>query len=136
MRDDNKTNTQLWAVLFSLLFIIIVLVVVLVVLPIVNRSSIDSLSDDNLAKECLLMNGESSVTDCLDEKSSAYYDEGDCEKALRVYDDIPADAFDKYSLSDLYNEAYSTSIGCGDESLQSYWKNKFEELSNQLEGRD
>lgn len=135
MKDNNKANTRLLIVALSLMFVIIALAIAIVVLSTANKNSINSLSNDNLAKECLLMNSESSIMDCLDEKASTYYDEGDCGKALQVYDDIPTDAFDKHFLSNLYNEAYSISIGC-DESLQNYWNNKFKELSNQLEGRN
>ena len=93
-------------------------------------------SDDNLAKECLQTSGDSSIMECLGDKAFSYYEEGDCVKALKVYDDIPAEQFDKRTLSDIYNDAYSFSLSCEDESLQIYWTDKFTELSNQLEAVD
>lgn len=137
MAEEKRENgnRNLIIVLSLLSFVVVVLVVVIMVLPIVKKLPITSLTDDNLAKECLLEDDESLALDCLDKKASAYYDEGDCGKALKVYDDIPVGVFDEYTLSDDYSEAYALSLRCEDEELQQYWKNKFEELSSQLEGR-
>lgn len=75
------------------------------------------------------------TAECLESKAWKFFKEGDCDSALRVYDYIPTDQYDDYSLSDRYAEAYSLSLSC-DEEKQEYWKNKFEELSNKLEAKN
>ena len=129
---DNKT---LIIVLSSLLLMAVVLVVALVFLSKLNVQK-DYYDDNNLAKECLQAENEGKLADCLDEKAFSYYEEGDCEKALKVYDDAPKERFSEYGLSDLYNEAYAMSNSCEDEALINYWAEKYEAVSSQLEGVD
>ena len=132
-REDNKS---LIVVFLLLLFVAIILVAIIIALFLINRNPAYNLSDDNLAKECLLASEDVDLSECLEDKAFSYYEDGDCEKALKVYDDIPVEEFDEYVLSDLYNDAYSMSFDCSDESLQNYWKDKFEGLSSKLEVRD
>lgn len=134
--DKNKANTQLLVVILSLLlFAITVLIIVIVIFNTMRNSIVDDLGDDNLAKECLRVDEDFSAKDCLEEKAQSYLDIGDCENALKVYEDIPAGWFDDYSLSDRYEEAYTLSFSC-DESVQNYWKNKHDTLLKRLEVRD
>jgi hypothetical protein len=137
MRDKHeKENMGLVITLLSLLFVVVMLVVAVVVLFVMNRDSGNEYGDDNLAKECLKVDGDISIKSCLEDMAWSYYEDGDCDMALKVYDDVPVDIFDEYALSDLYDDAYSMSLGCDDESLQSYWKDKFEGLSARLEARE
>ena len=134
---NNKHNVDtktLVIVLSSLLLLAVALVIAIVFLPINNQESNDD--GDNTAEECLQAENEGKLADCLDEKAFSYYEEGDCEKALKVYDDAPKERFSKYGLSDLYNEAYAMSNSCEDEALINYWAEKYEAVSSQLEGVD
>lgn len=126
-KNKEKSLRSLLFVSFALLAIVVVLIVVIVIVSIMNNNR-------NLAEECL--QDEETMSECLADKAFSYSMNDDCTNALKVYDDIPADRFDKYTLSDLYNEAYSISVSCGDESLRDYWSKKFEEISNQIEGMD
>ena len=135
MRRKHGMNTKNMIVILSSLALLIILLVIIIVAVFIIKNKEYNLSDDNLAKDCL-QNQDDAMHECIEDKAWSYFQAGDCEKALKVYDDIPADRFDKYTLSDFYDEAYSLSLSCEDESLQNYWLNKFESLSNQLEGRD
>ena len=104
---------------------------IIAIILVANRNA---LSDDNFAEECLQGEDDGVIIDCLDEKSFEYYNNGDCEKALKVYDDVPVDLFDKNTLANIYDEAYSLSLDCNDESLRLYWENKSESIWSQLEG--
>lgn len=129
VQTEKANNKPLVILLISLLTLIVVIVGIIIVLN--NKNG---LGDGNLARECL---DTEDVTGCLYEKAYNYYEnEHDCEKALKVYDDIPAEQFDEYELSDLYNDAYSLSYSCEDESLKNYWEQKFNSLSSRLEGRN
>lgn len=133
-KHDVDTKT-LVIVLSSLLLAAIVLVIANIFLP-MNNNQDDGNDGDNLAEECLQAENEGLLADCLDEKAFLYYKEGDCERALEVYDDAPKERFSEYGLSDLYNEAYAMSNSCGDEALVDYWAKKYEAVSSQLEGVD
>lgn len=131
-KSDEKTKLKLG--FGGLVVMIVVLVIVNMLLPAMN----DRADVERLVKPCLELNDddEQTVAGCLEEKAFFYLDEGDCEKALMVYDYIPVERYDDYSLADRYDEAYSLSLSCDDTSKQEYWKNKFEELSNKLEASD
>lgn len=119
-----------------LVIILSVIVVLIIILVLANISLLLSKKNDGgLAKDCLSENIDVSVGACLDDLAYSYYDDGDCERALKVYEDIPEDRFDKYELQDYYDDAYSLSLECDDTSLQDYWENKSNALSNQSEGR-
>ncbi|MBQ6414227.1 hypothetical protein IJI28_01200 [Candidatus Saccharibacteria bacterium] len=135
---NNKHNVDtktLVIVLSSLLLVAIALVVAIVFLPMANKRNNDY-SEDNLAKECLEAGEDMDLSECLEDKSFSYFEEGDCEKALKVYDDVPVGLVSKVELAHLYDEAYSLSLSCDDESLQNYWMGKNDEISNQLEATD
>lgn len=135
-KGKHKTEIKVLIIALSALAaIILILIVVNIKLSLDDKNSHPPLSDDNLAKECLEGDNEQWM-DCLDDKASGYLDERDCEKALKVYEDIPPDWFDKYTLADLYDEAYALSLSCDDLSIQNYWKKKLKEVSKDLEGRD
>lgn len=137
MQDKHEKDTKGLVVVFLLLlFVVVGLVVAIVVVLIMNREPIDELGNDNLAKECLKASGDTSIKSCLEDKAMVYYEKGDCKAALRVYDDVPVESFDEHELLYLYDDAYSMSLDCDDESLQSYWKDKLESLSSQSEARD
>ena len=129
-RKGNSESDRIVLVVVLSLFSIMALVLLVINALLLFRSD-NGLSDDNLAKECLEVN-EGSVEGCLNDKSFEYFMEGDCVGALKVYDDIQ-DWFDQWTLAHLYDEAYSTSLSCDDESLQNYWKEKLEKVNNQLE---
>ena len=124
---DDRVLKLILLVLSSLMVVMIITVIVVVI----NKQD-----DGDLAKACLQAENDGAIMDCLDEKAYSYYEEGDCEKALKVYDDVPADRFDEYTLSDIYQEAYALSDGCKDKSLRKYWLDKYSEATDHLEGRD
>lgn len=134
-KGRHKTEVKILIIALSILAIIILILIITNLLVLfADDISINSLGSDNLAKDCLR---SEDVMSCLYEKAYYYYEnEHDCKKALKVYDDIPAERFDEYELSDFYNDAYSMSTSCDDESLEKYWEQKFNNLSNRLEGRD
>ena len=134
-KGRHKTEVRALIIALSVLvFLVLVLIVANVLALFADEISINNLGNDNLAKDCLR---SEDVMDCLHEKSFNYYkNEHDCQKALKVYDDIPAERFDDYELSDFYNDAYSMSISCNDESLEKYWEQKFNDLSSRLESWD
>jgi hypothetical protein len=134
--EKGKYKTEIKVLIIALsalVAIILILIAVIIKLSLDNKNSHPPLSDDNLAKECLEGDNEQWM-DCLDDKASGYLEERDCEKALKVYEDVPPDWFDKYTLADLYDEAYSLSLSCDDLSLREYWEKKFNNLSKELEG--
>ena len=132
---SQRKDTRVLIIVLSVLVSITVLLTIAIILrPILTGRHF---SDDNLAKECLKTDDPLAISKCIEEESSKYYEQGDCEKALKVYDDVPEDVFsDKYRLVDLYNEAYSLSSFCDDEALEEYWLGKIDELASQLGGRD
>ena len=140
---EDKTNkkSKYKTEVVGLVVVLIILVVVMIILGVTNvlLPAVSDRSDvEKLVKQCLDLNDDSeqTVASCLEEKAFFYLDEGDCNKALMVYDFIPTERYDDYSLADRYNEAYSLSLSCDDTAKQEYWKKKFEELSNKLEARD
>ena len=137
-KSDKKKNTEgLFVALTILVFAAVVLIIVNVELFYL-RGGVNNKPDvEKVAKECWYLDEEDemSTAECLESKAWMFFEEGDCDSALRVYDYIPTDQYDDYSLSDRYAEAYSLSLSC-DEEKQEYWKNKFEELSNKLEAKD
>ena len=135
-KGRHKIEVKILIITLSILaMVILALIITIIKLSLANENARPSLSDDNLAKECLEGDNEQWM-DCLEEKASAFIDQRDCENALKVYEDIPPDWFDEYTLADLYDEAYSLSFSCDDLSVQQYWEKKLNNLSKQLEGRD
>lgn len=134
-KGRHKTEVKALIIALSVLvFLVIILIVANILVLFADEISISFLGNDNLAKDCLL---SEDVSSCLYEKAYNYYEnEHDCQKALKVYDDIPIERFGDYELSDLYNDAYSMSTSCNDESLKEYWEQKFNDLSSRLEGRN
>ena len=131
---QNPHKKPLIIVLVILLFVILILVLVNLIILFRGRDNGNkSLGDDNLTKECFQDYESEQTEDCIEEKSSSYFDEGNCELALKVYDDIPEDQFDKYTLLHFYDEAYQLSSLCNDDNLEDYWEAKFNGLSSQLE---
>lgn len=134
-KGRHKSEAKALIIALSILVVIILILIVINILVLfADEISVISLGNDNLSKDCLL---SEDVSSCLYEKAYNYYEnEHDCEKALKVYDDIPAERFDEYELSDFYNDAYSMSTSCDDKSLEKYWEQKFNDLSSRLEGRN
>lgn len=134
-KGRHKSEAKALIIALSILVVIILILIVINILVLfADEISVISLGNDNLSKDCLL---SEDVSSCLYEKAYNYYEnEHDCEKALKVYDDIPAERFDEYELSDFYNDAYSMSTSCDDKSLEKYWEQKFNNLSSRLEGRN
>lgn len=129
-------DTKVLVTVLSLLSVVaVVLIVANILVPVLNGRKYD-FSDNNLAKECLEMEDDSLAESCIEEKVYSYYDEGDCENALKVYDDIPDGWFEEDSMGYFYDDAYSISLSCEDESLQAYWENKNNTFSNQAEARN
>jgi uncharacterized membrane protein YvbJ len=114
-----------------LLAIIIVLGVSIIFLNMREEHDISS----GLIRDCFETNDEDAIMECLNEKAfSIYADENNCEKALKVYDDIPDDSMSDRSIAMLYDEAYSLSLSCDDLSLRTYWNEKSERKWERLEG--
>lgn len=134
--SKHAVDAKILVVVLSLLSVVaVILVVANIMIPVLNRRNYD-FSDDNLAKDCLLAEDEMSVDECLEDKAFSYYEEDDCEKALKVYDDIPSGWFEEDTLIHLYDEAYSLSLSCEDESLQSYWEEKNNKFMNRTEAKN
>lgn len=134
--SEHSFDTKVLIAVLSLLSVVaVVLVVANILVPILNGRRYD-FSDDNLAKECLEMKDDLSAESCIEEKVYSYYDEGDCENALKVYDDIPDSWFEEDYMGYIYDDAYSISLSCEDESSQAYWENKNNKFSNQTEARN
>ena len=131
---EKANHKSLWLALILLFFVIIILVVINILIPIINTTTPDD--SNSLVKDCLQSEDINVLTDCIEAKVDEYTGQDDCAQALKVYDDIPVNRFDPYTLQDLYDQAYSLSIDCEDGAQQEYWKEKSESLSNQLEGRD
>lgn len=123
-------------ILVGLIVSAIALAVIIVVMNSMNDNVVDKLDDDNLAKECLLKEDDASREYCLSDKSFELYEAGDCEKALKVYDDIPAEMYDDRHLAYLYDQAYGLSLTCEDEALETYWEDKLNALTEHLEAVD
>ena len=129
MKEGNKrADKKILTIALSILSAtVIILLTINVVLLFTKNNS------EDLAAECLELSDKGEAEQCLNEKSFKYYQEEDCYKATKVYDDIPADYFDQYTMTLLYEEAYSTSVDCEDPSLEEYWRVKSEALSSQME---
>ena len=135
----GASNKVLIGVLCGLLVLIVGLGVGVVVVAINNNT--DDTEDqgeeeEEIAWDCSQLDDgdRDMVLYCLGREANSYYEAGDCVKALKVYDDISEDRFDKSIWASLYNEAYSISLSC-DESLQEYWENKHYELVIQVKGK-
>lgn len=138
--QKGANNQVLIGVLCGLLVMIVALGVGVMVVMINNSGDgvLEEESDEEIyALDCsnLSDSDDEMVIKCLNKEALSYYDEGDCEKALSVYDDIPEDRFDKYLLNQLYNDAYVLSLSC-DTHLREYWENRRYNLASQLEGRN
>ena len=128
--DRHKKNEKALLMILSLLFLMMVaLIVVIVVLA--TRSNYDKTA----MTECLKNDDELEAVTCIKNLAFSYYEKDGCRTALKIYDDVPEERFEMVFLKNLYNEAYSMSLSC-DESLQKYWKDKYEGIANQLEGRN
>ena len=139
MNSGKKTiDTRGLVIVLGLLMIVVVALIVVNVIVLTTDTGdiVANLGEDNLARECLMKEDDASIEYCLSGKAFAFIDEGDCEKALKVYDDIPVEIYDKRHLSYLYDEAYSLSLSCEDESLETYWLNKLNNMTEQLEAID
>ena len=136
VKNDKSNHKSLIVVLILLCVVAIVLAVIIVVMNSMNNSVVDKLDDGNLAKECLLKEDDASREYCLSDKSFELYEAGDCEKALKVYDDIPAEMYDDRHLAYLYDQAYGLSLTCEDEALETYWEDKLNALTEHLEAVD
>ena len=124
----NKNTRSLLVISVTLVIIILILIVVNLLIPVFKNNN-------NLAKECLEFEDQEAM-ECLEAKVDLFFDEDDCINALKVYDDIPANRFDKFTLSILYDDAYSMSLSCDNTDLENYWMDKKESISNQLEAMD
>ena len=132
VQTEKANNKPLVILLISLLTLIVVIVGVIII--VLNNKNSQPNNQENLAIECL--DGDSELlNDCLDDKAFEYFEEGDCVKALKVYDDVPVDRVDQDTLEYLYDEAYSMSISCEDETLEEYWRKKNDQFNNKTEAR-
>ena len=125
--NGQKRGNLIMVVALSLL---VVAVIVLIVLNVVFAIS----NNKELSSECLRIKEDIEAMDCLNEEAFSYYDDNNCVEALKVYEGIPENRFNSDLLSRLYGRAYQMSLSC-DEDLQSYWKEKFDEVSKLVEAR-
>ena len=134
MKGGLKVDAKILIWIMSLLvFAALVLMIVNALIFMNDNKPGAVINDDNLAKDCLLMADAEEMIQCVDETSFDYYMQDDCDKAMKIYADVPEGMLDKTNLAFLYNEAYSMSLSCGDELSQENWKEKYENIANQLE---
>lgn len=133
MTHRKINNNVVVLVLLVLMIVMVGLIVANVVVLTRGEDDMIELGDDNLAKDCLQKDNEESMENCLNDRAFDYFMDNDCENALKVYEDVPADRLDKRLVSHLYDEAHSLSMSCDDESLQEYWEDKLNKSLGQLE---
>ena len=118
--------------LINILIILVITIIILILITIITIINNSKDTGDN----CLQEDNEEAIFDCLSEKSFEYYDEDNCEKALKVYSDFPVDNLSTDLKARIYDEAYSLSLDCEDTASQQYWGDKYEKLTSNLEGKD
>ena len=134
---DNKQvdSSKKLVVVLALLSVVVVVLVVLIVLLTPHEKHDGNNGYSGLARDCYEIGDEDAIMECLNDKAFSFYsDENDCEKALKVYDDISEGSLSDRSVAMLYDEAYSLSLSCDDSSLQEYWEEKSERKWEHLEG--
>ncbi len=132
-KGELKVDAKVLIWIMSLLVFVALVLIIVNALIFMNGNKPGAVNDDNLAKECLSIADAEEMIQCVDETSFDYYMQDDCDKAMKIYADVPEDMLDKTNLAFLYNEAYSMSLSCGDELSQGNWKEKYENIANQLE---
>ena len=129
---EHKVEAKTLVAVLALLSVVIVVLIVLIVLLALREEYSDN---GGLVGGCYETDDEDAIVECLNEEAFSFYsDENDCEKALKVYDDIPENSLSDRSAAILYDEAYSLSLSCDDLSLQEYWEEKSERKWEHLEG--
>lgn len=130
----KKDSKVLMWVLIALLCIVIALVATIVIINLGGGGRV--VVDNEDVQVCLDGRETLAVDECIEEKASEYLDEGDCDKALQLYEDVPAGGVDEDTLYYLYDQAYSTSTYCEDEEAIEYWRGKNNQFMNATEARD